>query len=309
MQYKVYVDGREGTTGLRIIERLENRSDIELLLIDEKLRKDTAERKRLINKADYVFLCLPDDAAREAVSLIENDHVKVIDASTAHRTNDDWAYGFPELDGSFFEKIKCGRRVAVPGCYASGFLALCYPLVAKGIIPSDYPITAFAVSGYSGAGKKAIAEYEGSDKPQSYNSPRLYALGQEHKHLPEMEKIAGLTYPPMFNPIIDDYYSGMLVNIPLQTRTLDGVSVDKLKELYRAHYQNQPMIRLADENGFLAANTVAHKDYLEIIVNGNSERILLTARLDNLGKGASGAAVQCMNIMMGADQTTGLVID
>ena len=221
MSVKVYIDGQEGTTGLKILERFKNRSDIELIRISEEKRKDPAERAKFINNADFVFLCLPDSASKEAVSFVENDHVRIIDASTAHRTNPEWAYGFPELSPEHREKIKTSNRVAVPGCYASGFNSIVYPLVKNSIIPDDYPVFAYATSGYSGAGKKAIAVYEGEDKPYEFNSPRQYALSQQHKHLPEMQAVSGLKYPPMFNPMVCDYYSGMVVSVPVQTRTLD----------------------------------------------------------------------------------------
>ena len=304
---KVFVDGREGTTGLKIIERLEGRADVELLLIDSELRRDKVARREFINRSDFTFLCLPDDAARESVSLVENESVKIIDASTAHRL--DWTYGFPELTRaaekreSHYDKIKSSKRVAVPGCYACGFIALSAPLIAAGIIAPDEPLTAFGISGYSGAGKAAIADYESPDRPKSYDSPRLYALGQEHKHLPEMQKYSGLSQPPMFNPIIDNYYSGMLVNIPLRAK-----SATAILETYERHYQNRPLIKTAKADGFLAANSLSGKDNLEIFVNADpaNERVLLTARFDNLGKGASGAAIQCFNIMSGCDETLGL---
>lgn len=315
MSVKVYIDGQEGTTGLKILERFEGREDIELLRISEDKRKDSAERARLINMSDYTFLCLPDDAAREAVSFVDNDHVRVIDASTAHRTAPDWAYGFPELSPAHREKIRTSNRVAVPGCYASGFASIVYPLVDNGIIPADFPIFAYATSGYSGAGKKAIAVYEGEDKPYEYNSPRQYALSQQHKHLPEMKAVSGLTYTPMFNPIICDYFSGMVVSVPLQTRMLDKkVTAAQVHEMYRKHYAGANMIEVmplmnADEQKsfFLASNTLSGQNKIQVFVFGNDDQILLCSRLDNLGKGASGAAVQCLNIMMGIDETTGLI--
>ncbi len=221
MSVKVYIDGQEGTTGLKILERFQGRNDIELIKISEDKRKDAEERARLINMSDYTFLCLPDDAAREAVSFVNNDHVRIIDASTAHRTNSAWAYGFPELSAVHRDKIKTSNRVAVPGCYASGFNSIVYPLVSNRIIPADFPVFAFATSGYSGAGKKAIAVYEGEDKPYEFNSPRQYALSQEHKHLPEMQAVSGLKFKPMFNPIVCDYYSGMVVTVPVQTLQLE----------------------------------------------------------------------------------------
>ena len=315
MAVKVYIDGQEGTTGLKILERFEGRNDIELLRISEDKRKDSAERARLINMSDYTFLCLPDDAAREAVSFVDNDHVRIIDASTAHRTNPDWAYGFPELAPEHREKIRTSNRVAVPGCYASGFASIVYPLVHSGIIPADYPVFAYATSGYSGAGKKAIAVYEGDDKPFEFNSPRQYALSQQHKHLPEMKAVSGLTYTPMFNPMVCDYFSGMVVSVPIQTRTLPSkVTAEQVHEMYAKHYEGAKMIEVmplmsADEQKgfFLASNTLSGTNGMQIFVFGSDEQILLCSRLDNLGKGASGAAVQCLNIMLGIDETTGLV--
>ena len=315
MSVKIYIDGQEGTTGLKILERFENRTDIELLRISEEKRKDSEERKKFINASDFTFLCLPDAASREAVSFIENPGVRIIDASTAHRTNPDWAYGFPELSAEHRDKITASNRVAVPGCYASGFAALIYPLVESGCISPDYPVTCHALSGYSGAGKKAIAVYEGDEKPQEYFSPRQYALAQEHKHLPEMQKISGLDYKPVFNPIICDYFSGMVVSVPLLPRLMNKYKTPAdLQAMYAEHYAGQPMIKVCDVNGsdvladgFLAANTLSNKNTMEIFVCGNEERMTVCSRLDNLGKGASGAAVQCLNIMMGIDETTGLL--
>lgn len=315
MSVKVYIDGQEGTTGLKILERFEGRNDIEIIRISEEKRKDSAERARLINSADYVFLCLPDEASREAVSFVDNDHVRIIDASTAHRTNPDWAYGFPELSAEHREKITKSNRVAVPGCYASGFASIVYPLVNNGIIPADFPVFAYATSGYSGAGKKAIAVYEGEDKPFEFNSPRQYALSQQHKHLPEMKAVSGLEYTPMFNPIICDYFSGMVVSVPLQTRMLANVvTAEQVHAMYEKHYAGSKMVEVMplmsieeQKSFFLASNTLSGVNKLQVFVFGNDEQILLCARLDNLGKGASGAAVQCLNIMMGIDETTGLV--
>ena len=317
MSVKVYIDGQEGTTGLKIQERFEGRNDIEIVKISEELRKDPAERARLINSADYVFLCLPDAASREAVSFIDKDngHVRIIDASTAHRTNPDWAYGFPELSPAHREKIAKSNRVAVPGCYASGFNSIVYPLVSSGIIPADYPVFAYATSGYSGAGKKAIAVYEGEDKPFEFNSPRQYALSQAHKHLPEMQAVAGLTYKPMFNPMVCDYFSGMVVSVPIQTRTLPKkYTPAEVHEMFAKHYAGAKMVEVMplmsedeQKSFFLASNTLSGQNKMQIFVFGSDEQILLCSRLDNLGKGASGAAVQCLNIMMGIDETTGLV--
>lgn len=312
---KVFIDGQEGTTGLKIYERFQDRRDIEVIRIDEDKRKDIAERKRLINSSDYTFLCLPDAAAIEAVSLAENPDVRIIDASTAHRTNPGWAYGFPELSPLHREKIKGSKRVAVPGCYAGGFISLVYPLVKKGFIAEDYPITCYALSGYSGAGKKAIAAYEGENKPYEYNSPRQYALTQQHKHLPEMQQVCGLAEKPVFIPVVCDYYSGMVVTVPLITRLMKKPPApDQIVTMLKSHYEGQPFVKVYDfmgeevlTDGFLAANTLSGKNYLEIFVYGNEDRIVLSSRLDNLGKGASGAAVQCLNIMMGIDEATGLL--
>ncbi|MBQ7027804.1 MAG: N-acetyl-gamma-glutamyl-phosphate reductase [Ruminococcus sp.] len=315
MSVKIYIDGQEGTTGLKILERFEGRNDIELLRISEDKRKDSQERARLINMSDYTFLCLPDDAAREAVSFADNDHVRIIDASTAHRTNPDWAYGFPELSPEHREKIAKSNRVAVPGCYASGFASIVYPLVNHGIISDDFPVFAYATSGYSGAGKKAIAVYEGEDKPFEYGSPRQYALSQQHKHLPEMQAVSGLKYKPMFNPIICDYFSGMVVSVPIQTRLLgNGVTAKQVQEMYAEHYKDAKLVEVMplmsedeQKSFFLASNTLSGQNKIQVFVFGNDEQMLLCSRLDNLGKGASGAAVQCLNIMMGIDETTGLV--
>lgn len=315
MSVKVYIDGQEGTTGLKILERFKDRKDIELLRISEEKRKDPTERARLINMSDFTFLCLPDDAAREAVSFVDNEHVRIIDASTAHRTDPNWAYGFPELSSEHRRKIETSSRVAVPGCYASGFASIVYPLVKNGIIPDDFPVFAYATSGYSGAGKKAIAVYESDDKPFEFNSPRQYALSQQHKHLPEMQKISGLKYKPMFNPMVCDYFSGMVVSVPIQTRILgSSVTALQIHKMFSEQYNGANMIEVmplmtADEQKsfFLASNTLSGLNKMQIFVFGDDEQILLCSRLDNLGKGASGAAVQCLNIMMGIDETTGLV--
>jgi len=311
MACKVFVDGREGTTGLQIIERLSKRRDIQLLEIDADKRKDSAERKRFINQADIVFLCLPDDAAKESVSLVENESVRIIDASTAHRTNDQWAYGLPELSPAHREKIRNSKRVAVPGCYATGFNVLLYPLIENGIVPRDYPVTCHAVSGYSGGGKKMIAQYETPEElGEEMKSPRFYSLGLAHKHLPEMQKVCGLEHPPIFTPIVGPYYQGMIVAIPLFTRLLPhGRSAEYISGFLADYYKDEHFITVFPygtegnvKNGYLDATGCNGTNRLEINVTGNEERILLTARLDNLGKGASGAAVQCMNIMLGADE-------
>lgn len=312
---KIFIDGQEGTTGLKILERFKNRSDIELLKIDPEKRKDTEERKKLINSSDFTFLCLPDAAAIEAVSLAENPKTRIIDASTAHRTNPNWAYGFPELSEQHREKIKNSKRVAVPGCYASGFLSMAYPLIAHEILPKDYPVTIHAVSGYSGAGKKGIAQYEAPDRVKEFDSPRQYALTQSHKHLPEMQAISGLGYKPIFNPYVCDYFAGMAVYLPLHTRLLNKkCSPIDIKQMFDEHYSGSAFISVADvngadvlNNGFIGANELENTNRMQIIVCGNDEQILICSRFDNLGKGASGAAVQCLNIMMDIDEKTGLI--
>lgn len=312
---KIFIDGSEGTTGLRIFERFQNRTDIELLKIPSEQRKDLDVRKKFINESDITFLCLPDAAAIEAVSLVENPNVRIIDASTAHRTLPDWAYGFPELSKQHRETIATGKRVAVPGCYASGFMSIVYPLVKLGIAPADYMFACNAVSGYSGAGKKAIAQYEDSAREKAFDAPRLYAMGQMHKHLKEMQAIPGLSAKPNFQPFVCDYYSGMIVNIPLQTELLaKKITAKDLQEILAEYYNGSPMVRVmpfaetGTEDGFLPANKLSGFDYMEIYVGGNDERISVSACFDNLGKGASGAAVQCMNIMLGCEETFGLSV-
>lgn len=315
MKTKVFIDGSAGTTGLQIYERFAEREDIEILKIDEDKRKDTAARREMINSSDVTFLCLPDAAAVEAVSLADDPKVKIIDASTAHRTDPAWAYGFPELSPPHREKIARSKRVANPGCYASGFISLVYPLVQAGVLPEDYPLTCHAVSGYSGGGNKMIAAMEGGEKTFEMNSPRQYALAQRHKHLPEMQKVCGLKYKPMFNPIVDDYYCGMVVSVPLISRALSkNYSAANIHEILSAHYEGQRFVKVMElggtetlPDGFLPANTLAGTNDLQIFVFGCDEQILLAARLDNLGKGASGAAVQNMNIMLGLDEATGLI--
>ena len=315
MAVNVFIDGKEGTTGLKIFERFADRSDINIMQIDEDKRKDPAEKAKIINASDYTFLCLPDAAAVESVQLCTNSKTRIIDASTAHRTNPEWAYGFPELDASFREKIAGSNRVAVPGCYASGFVSLGYPLVKSGIMPADYPVVIHAVSGYSGAGKKAIAQYEADGRNPELDSPRLYALTQTHKHLPEMKKIAGLEYEPVFNPYVCDYFQGMTVTVGLHARLLaKKVTASDVWEMFAAHYDGCRYVKVAGfmgegvlEEPFIPANTLAGTNMMQIFVYGNDDRIMLTSRFDNLGKGASGAAVQCLNIMLGIDEATGLV--
>lgn len=315
MAVNVFIDGKEGTTGLKIFERFADRSDINIMQIDEDKRKDPAEKAKIINASDYTFLCLPDAAAVESVQLCTNSKTRIIDASTAHRTNPEWAYGFPELDASFREKIAGSNRVAVPGCYASGFVSLGYPLVKSGIMPADYPVVIHAVSGYSGAGKKAIAQYEADGRNPELDSPRLYALTQTHKHLPEMKKIAGLEYEPVFNPYVCDYFQGMTVTVGLHARLLaKKVTASDVWEMFAAHYDGCRFVKVAGfmgegvlEEPFIPANTLAGTNMMQIFVYGNDDRIMLTSRFDNLGKGASGAAVQSLNIMLGIDEAAGLV--
>ena len=304
--YKVFIDGSAGTTGLKIVERLSSRKDISLIKLSEELRKDLSARKDALNSCDVAFLCLPDAAAIEAVSLIENKAVKVIDTSTAHRTNPAWAYGFPELNGKR-ELIKNSNRIANPGCHASGFIALVNPLIEKGLIDKDIFLTAFSITGYTGGGKKMIAEYEGEDKPLLYDAPRQYGLGQTHKHLPEMKALCGLENLPVFCPIVADYDRGMEVTVPLFRKDLKG-SVDDIKQAYSELYCGKVVKfkNAADENGFLSANSMRGRDDMEIAVFGNEDRILLVSRFDNLGKGASGAAIQNMNVLLGVEETEGL---
>ena len=301
---KVFIDGRAGTTGLKIYERLEKRDDLSIVSLSEDLRKDVAVRKAAMNASDVVFLCLPDDVAREAAALVENEHTIVIDASTAHRTAEGWAYGFPELSKEHRAAIAAAKRIANPGCYASGFIALVYPLIRHGVVAADYPLVCHAVSGYTGAGKKGIAEYEAPVRDPALDTPRLYALSQTHKHLPEMQKVCALTRTPVFDPYICDYACGMSVSVPLFSDLMKApLGMKGLEELYKEHYAGCKFVRLArEESGYLAANACNGTNMLEIFVNGNEERLLLTARLDNLGKGASGAAVQNMNIALGLDE-------
>ena len=312
MKPNVYIDGKEGTTGLQIYDRLSGREDINLLLIDDDRRKDLTERKKYLNGADIVFLCLPDGAAVEAVGLIDNPNTRVIDASTAHRTADGWVYGFPELLAGQRQRIKFAKRVANPGCHATGFLSIVAPLVAMDILPKDYPVTCFSLTGYSGGGKKMIAEYEGEGKAEGLYSPRIYGTNLKHKHLPEMQVLSGLKYPPVFSPIVDDYYKGMATGIQLHNALLKGKpTAQDVCELLGRYYEDQTMVRVApwgSESGMLAANTFSGYDNLEISVTGTGEQTLIVSRFDNLGKGASGAAVQNMNLMLGLDETTGLAV-
>lgn len=310
---KIFIDGSEGTTGLRIHERFAEREDVELLPISSELRKDKEERKRLINSSDITFLCLPDAAAEESVSLVENDHIRIIDTSTAHRTMEGWAYGFPELSKEHREAIAAGNRIAVPGCYATGFISLVYPMVAEGLISADYPVSAFGISGYSGGGRKMIAAYEAEEREDALLAPREYALSQAHKHLKEMKKIPGLKREPLFSPIVADYYSGMVVSVPVYTELMNkGRTPQEVWKYLADFYAGSRFVRVmpfgAEEASanMLAGNAMSGRDSLRIYVTGNEDRVLLSSQFDNLGKGASGAAIQCLNIALGCEESKGL---
>ena len=313
MKVKVFIDGSEGTTGLRIFERFEKRDDVELLKIPSELRKDPDTVKKYINESDITFLCLPDAAAIEAVSMVENENVTIIDTSTAHRTEEGWAYGYPELSPEHRDRIKNGKRIAVPGCYASGFITIGYPLVSSGILPADYPVSIFAVSGYSGGGKKLIAAYEEEGRDPKFDSARMYAWTQSHKHLKEMKKITGLSKEPLFCPMTTNYHSGMIVQVPIYADMLNRkMSPEALREFFAGYYANEKFIRVmpfgadVEAGGALFSDACAGWDGMEIFVTGNSERMVVATRFDNLGKGASGAAIQCMNIVLGCDEAKGL---
>lgn len=303
---KVFIDGSAGTTGLRIYERLSGRRDIELLTLGEALRKDLSARRRMLNLADIAFLCLPDPAAVEAVGLVENPATAVIDTSTAHRTGEGWAYGFPELSEAHRDAIRTSKRIANPGCHASGFIAGCYPLVAHGIVPRDFPLTAYSLTGYSGGGKSLIAEYQDENRDGRHESHRIYATNLRHKHLPEMRKVCGLTQAPVFSPILGDFYAGMATSL-----LLPGFDAKLVWECLSDHYAGQKMVSVAPfggDEGVIYASTLAGKDTMRIQVSGHAEQCMVTALFDNLGKGASGAAIQNMNILLGVEETTGLTL-
>ena len=312
MMTNVFIDGSAGTTGLRIYDRLKARDDISLVTLPEEIRKDANARKDAMNNADIVFLCLPDDAAREAVTFMENPDTVVIDTSTAHRTAEGWTYGFPELDGQF-EKIRTAKRIANPGCHASGFISLIAPLTENGILAADTALSCYSLTGYSGGGKKMIADYEADPRDPLLSAPRMYGLSQTHKHLPEMIKLCGLEKTPVFCPVVADFYSGMEVTVPLFDQ-----DIEKIKEIYRQYYKENKndngfsgLVRFAenaDEAGFLSAGAFSGRDDMQISVYGNDERVLLVSRFDNLGKGASGAAIENMNIVLGLPEATGLNI-
>ncbi len=310
MKKRIFIDGREGTTGLRIFERLNARDDVEILALPEETRKSPEARREMLHAADVAFLCLPDDAARESVALAEGSGVILIDTSTAHRTAPDWTYGFPELRAGQAARIAASKRIAVPGCHASGFIALVAPLVDAGMLPTDALLTCHSVTGYSGGGKKMIAQYEADDRPAELDSPRQYGLTQKHKHLPEMQAVCGLAHAPVFCPIVADYYAGMTVTVPLFREQLNGTP-DDVRKLYAAHYADG-LVRYDDtlaESGFIGANMLSGNDTMRITVAGNDERILLISHFDNLGKGASGAAVQCLNLVLGKPMGYGLAVD
>lgn len=305
---KIFIDGSAGTTGLRIAERLGKRQDLELLRIPEALRKNPGARREFMNRADVVFLCLPDDAVPEAVSMLENPNTAVIDTSTVHRTAADWVYGFPELHGQR-NNLKAAKRIANPGCHASGFVALIAPLVQAGVLAKDAKLSCFSITGYSGGGKKMIAEYETENRSSLLNAPRMYGLTQTHKHLPEMVKLCGLKRAPVFCPIVADFYAGMEVTVSLFAEDIPA-GISEIREIYRSYYQSG-VVRVTEEagqNGFLSAAAFSGRDDMEISVCGNAERILLVSRFDNLGKGASGAAIQNMNLLLGVDETCGMVV-
>lgn len=304
----VFIDGSAGTTGLRIYERLGNRKDIQLITLPESLRKDIAARKDALNRADVAFLCLPDSAAMEAAALVENPDTVIIDTSTAHRVNPDWVYGFAELSGQR-KKIASAKRIANPGCHASGFISLVQPLVKAGLVDEDAALTCFSLTGYSGGGKKMIADYSDEAKMPMLEAPRVYGLSQQHKHLPEMAKVCGLNQLPIFSPIVSSYYAGMEVTVPLFAHQVKGTMED-VKAVYRSCYTGALVTYRdqTDESGFLSAGAFAGRDDMQISVFGNDQRMTLVSRFDNLGKGASGAAIQNMNIVLGLDETTGLTI-
>lgn len=311
-KYKIFVDGAVGTTGLRIFDRLGSAEDIELLTLPEVSRKDLSARSEKVREADLTFLCLPDEASKALVAQAPSE-ARICDTSTAHRVHPDWIYGFAELSGQA-DKIKNANRVAVPGCHATGYIALVRPLIEKGVLSADYPLSCHSLTGYSGGGKSMIAEYQAESRAEKFNAPRVYGLSLKHKHLPEMKALTGATEPPIFTPVVADYYSGMLVTVPLPFSALQAVdSGEKIANLYAEYYQGAKLIKVRSfasmpEDGMLAANALAGKDGLEIFVYANETQFLLCARFDNLGKGASGAAVQCMNLMLGREETAGLAL-
>lgn len=306
---KVFIDGQAGTTGLQLKSKIEKHPNVTLLEIDQDKRKDTQERQRLMNESDVVFLCLPDAAAVEAVKLVTNEKTVIIDASTAHRTSEGWTYGFAELSKTHYDAIKASKRIANPGCHASGFISIVYPLVSSGIMPSSYPVTAYSITGYSGGGNKMIADYENPERKEEIGTPRQYGLTQKHKHLPEMKIITGLDSEPVFSPIVSDYYCGMAVSVPLYTSLLNKkMSADELHDFFSDYYKDSEFISVhsSPENGFLSPLGLEGTNKMEIHVCGNEDRVTITSVFDNLGKGASSAAIENMNIAMGFDIATAL---
>lgn len=307
---RIFLDGSAGTAGLRLQSRLSSREDIELITLTGADRKNDDKRREALNDCDVAVLCLPDEASRQAIAMIENPDVRVVDTSTAHRVAPGWVYGFPELSEEQREAVISGKRVASPGCHAGGFVVLVYPLVEAGILPHDALLTCHSLTGYSGGGKGMIAAYEAEERPESYSSPRQYGMTQQHKHLPEMTGIPGLENSPIFCPIVADFYSGMLVTVPLFAKQIKG-SIADIKAVYAEKFAGGKIVKYVedmDEGGFVASNSLSGTDAMELAVFGNEERILLCSRFDNLGKGASGAALQCLNLMLGAPETAGLVL-
>ena len=313
MSYKIFIDGQEGTTGLKIRKRLESRDDLELLSIDEEYRKNPEVRLEMMRQADLSFLCLPDSASKEIAGLA-GPKLRILDTSTAHRTHPEWAYGFPELDGSQRDQIRRSDRVSVPGCHATGFVALVKPLVSQKVIDTAHPLVCHSITGYSGGGKSMISRYEGEDRGAALNAPRQYGLDQNHKHLLEMTAMTGIDSAPAFHPIVADYYCGMLVTVTLHCRMMEKrMNPAEVRQVLAEYYQGQPVIRIREQDekpadGFMAANALAEADGMELYVLGNEEHISLVARYDNLGKGASGAAIQCMNIMLDMPEDKGLIL-
>ncbi len=310
MKHQVFIDGGEGTTGLKIHEYFQSCEDIEVLTIQEEKRKDVKHRLEMIESAHVSFLCLPDDAAREIAALAPKD-AKLIDTSTAHRTREDWVYGLPELTKDRREEIRKSNRVAVPGCHATGIILLTRPLVDNEIISRNYPLWAVSLTGYSGGGKKMISAYRSESRSETLDSPGIYGLTQNHKHLREIVAMTGLEKAPIFHPIVGDYFSGMAVTISLHRDTLNGeVGKSQLAELFSSRYEEETLIKVMEtpeEQGFLYGNSMKGRNDMEIYISGNDERISLTAIYDNLGKGASGAAIQNMNMMLGIEETHGLI--
>ncbi len=309
MKHTVFIDGNQGTTGLRLAGRLAAREDVTLLSLPEELRKDVQARAELAQQAELTFLCLPDAASRELVEALEGRKARVLDTSTAFRTDPRFAYGFPELGAEYAAAVASGDRVAVPGCHASGAIALCYPLRKAGLLADDAPLCFTSVTGYTGGGKKMIAEYEAEARASCYDAPRAYGVTQAHKHLPEIQKVCGLSAPPIFQPIVCDYPCGMLVSLPLWPKQM-GLTLEEVCEVYRKAYAGHALMRVLPVNAepMLAANALDGKDTMELMVTGADERCIVYARFDNLGKGASGAAVECMNLMLGLPPETGLTL-